>query len=73
MISTTYTVAGMSSPEDGRVVTDKVSAVEGIGAVAVELLPGGKAYLIIKHKDDVEPNRSAIEAAVRAAGSYRLI
>jgi len=72
MISTTYTVSGLTSAADVRAVRAKVSEVEGIGAVAVELVSGGESSLIIKHKDDVEPDHSAIEQAVRTAGDYTL-
>jgi len=48
----------------------KVSAVPGLGSVAVEIIPGGPSTLIVKHRDDVVPDRAAIEAAVRKAGDY---
>jgi len=72
MISTTYTVSGMTSHGDVRAVRAKVSEVEGIGAVAVELVSGGESSLIIKHKDGVVPDRAAIERAVGEAGDYAL-
>ena len=71
--STSYTVSGVATGDDARVVKDEVSGVRGIGAVAIELLPGGSAVLIIKHKGDVEPDRQAIAAAVRAAGDHTLV
>ena len=70
--STVYTVGGVASSDDARVVKDKVSGVPGIGAVAIEILPGGDARLFLKHTEGVEPDRSAIEAAVRAAGRFEL-
>lgn len=72
MISTTYTVSGMTSSDDVRAVRDKVSAVPDIGAVAVEIVPGARSTLILKHTDDVVPDRAAIEAALRQAGDYAL-
>lgn len=72
MISTTYTVSGMTSAADARAVKDKLSAVPGVGAVATVLMPGGGSTIILKHKDDVELDRSAVEAALRKAGGYRI-
>lgn len=72
MISTIYTVSGMTSAEDARVIKDSLSSVPGIGAIATELLPGGRSTLILKHKDDVELSRAAIEAALREAGDFTL-
>ena len=72
MISTTYRVGGMSTAEDARAVEDELSAVPGVGAVATEIAPGRDSLVILKHKDDVELDRSALEAAVRKAGPYTL-
>ncbi|CAM3569834.1 MULTISPECIES: hypothetical protein [Micrococcales] len=72
MISTIYTVAGMTTAEDARAIKDRLYLVAGIGAVATEIIPDGEARIILKHKDDVELNRSAIEAAVQEAGEYTL-
>lgn len=72
MISTDYRVTGMATAADARAVKDSLSAVPGIGAVATEIVPGGDSRVILKHKDDVELDRTAIEAAVRSAGDYTL-
>ncbi|MGV0837970.1 heavy-metal-associated domain-containing protein [Mycolicibacterium thermoresistibile] len=72
MISTTYRVDGMTTAADARAVKDALSAVPGIGAVATEIVHGGESKVILKHKDDVVPDRAAIEAAIRKAGRYRL-
>ncbi|WP_326548643.1 hypothetical protein QGN32_11255 [Mycolicibacterium sp. ND9-15] len=72
MISTTYRVGGMSTAEDARAVKDSLSAVPGIGAVATEIVPGGESVVILKHEEDVELDRSVLDAAVRKAGRYTL-
>lgn len=71
MISTTYVVGGMTTGDDVLAVKDKVSGVPGIGAVAAEVVPG-RSTLILKHKDDVVPDRAAIAAALAQAGDYTL-
>ena len=72
MISTTFVVVNMTSSDDVRVIRDEVSAVPGLGAVAAEVIPGNPSTLILKHRDDVVPDRAAIEAAVRKAGDFTL-
>ena len=72
MISTTYRVSGMETAEDARAIKDSLSTVPGIGAIATEIVPGGASTVILKHKDDVVLDRSAIEAALRRAGDYTL-
>ncbi|TDC70221.1 heavy-metal-associated domain-containing protein [Actinomadura sp. GC306] len=72
MISTTFRIAGMTTAADARAVKDRLSAVPDIGAVATELVPGGDALVILKHKDDVVLDRAALQAALRDAGDYTL-
>lgn len=72
MISTTFTITGMTTPADARAVKDRLSAVPGIGAVATEIVPGSGSRVILKHKEDVTLDRAAIGAAVREAGDYDL-
>ncbi len=72
MKSTTYTVVGMTTAEDARVVKDGLATVAGIGAIATEIVPGGGSVIILKHKDDVELDQDAIAAALRKAGGYAL-
>ncbi|KAA0917952.1 heavy-metal-associated domain-containing protein [Dietzia sp. ANT_WB102] len=73
MKSTIYLVSGMTCDRCARAIKDSVSTVTGVGGVAVEILPDGKSRLIFKHKDDVELDRSEVEAAVHRAGDYRLL
>lgn len=72
MISTIYTVVGMTTAEDARTIKDRLYLVAGIGAVATEIIPDGDSRIILKHKDNVELDRSTIEAAVQEAGDYTL-
>ncbi|GAA3514295.1 MULTISPECIES: hypothetical protein [Georgenia] len=72
MISTIYTVVGMTTAEDARTIKDSLYLVAGIGAVATEIIPDGDSRIILKHKDNVELDRSTIEAAVQEAGDYTL-
>ncbi|MCE4269250.1 heavy-metal-associated domain-containing protein [Rhodococcus globerulus] len=72
MKSTTYAVTGMTCDRCARAIKDKVSRVPGVGAVAVEILADSESRLILKHKDDVELERSDVEAAVHRAGDYHL-
>ena len=50
----------------------QVSAVPHIGVAAAEIGPGGESLVMLKHKDDVEPNRSELEEALRGAGGCTL-
>ncbi len=72
MISTTYTVLGMTTSADARAIKDSLSAVAGIGAVTTEIVPGGDSIVTLKHTDDVAPDRADIEAKLREAGDYAL-
>ncbi len=73
MKSTIYTVSGMTCDSCARAIKDNVSTVADVGGVAIEILTDGESRLILKHKDDVELERSAVEAAVHRAGDYRLV
>ena len=73
MKSTIYMVSGMTCDHCARAIKDSVSTVAGVGGVAVEIVADGESRLIFKHKDDVELDRSEVEAAVHRAGDYRLL
>lgn len=72
MKSTIYTVVGMVSSKDARIVKDSLYHLGTIGGVATEIVPGGDSRIILKHKDGVELDRAAIAAALRDAGHYTL-
>lgn len=72
MISTTYSLGGITSNDDVLQVRLRVSDVPHVGAVAIERVSDDEARMIIKHKDDVEPDREEIAAAVERAGGFTL-
>jgi copper chaperone CopZ len=72
MITTTFTVAGMDTPDDAQAVRNRLANVSGIGGIATEIRPSGEAVVILKHKEDVRLDRGAIATALREAGDYRL-
>lgn len=72
MISTTYTLSGIHSHDDVLDVRLSVSNVQDVGAVAIERLDDGEAHMIIKHKENVEIDRTALAKAVKKAGNYGL-
>lgn len=73
VVSTTFALSGLTDDDDVRAVTDAVSAVSGVGGVAVELVPGGGATMFVKHPADVELDRSVVEAALQTAGDYAML
>ncbi|MGC0142192.1 MULTISPECIES: hypothetical protein [unclassified Pseudactinotalea] len=72
MISTIYTLSGITSNDDVLAVRMSVSNVQDVGAVAFERLSGDETRMIIKHKDDVEIDKAALAKAVKDAGQYGL-
>lgn len=73
LTSTSFDLSGVTSGDDVREVTDEVSTVPGVGGVAIELTPGGAATMFVKHKVDVELDRTAINAAVQRAGRFTVV
>ena len=41
MTSTTYQVTGMTCEHCARAVTEEIESLDGVSAVAVDLVPGG--------------------------------
>lgn len=72
MKSTTYTVVGMTTAKDARIVKDSLYKLDDIGGVATEIFPGRDSLIILKCKDDIELDRESIAAALRDAGDYTL-
>jgi len=72
MKSTTYTIAGMTTAKDARIVKDSLYHLADIGGVATEIVPASDSLIILKHKDDIELDRATIAAALRDAGDYTL-
>ena len=70
MTSTTYQVTGMTCEHCVRAVTEELSAVDGVGAVAVTLVPGGESTVTVT--GDAPVAAEEIAAALDEAGAYRL-
>jgi copper ion binding protein len=63
MATSTWTVTGMTCAHCVQAVTEEVSAIEGVQAVAVELESG-----LVTVTADPEPTREQVAAAVDEAG-----
>ncbi|MDI2036419.1 heavy-metal-associated domain-containing protein [Paenarthrobacter nitroguajacolicus] len=63
-----YTLKGLTCGHCVRTVEKAVSALDGVAAASVELVPGGRARLVV----DGEVAASAIREAVSSAG-YALV
>lgn len=72
IVTTIYELEGVRTDEDTKKVKNLVYDVPDVGAVAFELTDA-KTTMFIKHTDDGPPDRAALEQAVSAAGSYRLL
>lgn len=72
IVTTIYELEGVRTDEDTKKVKNLVYDVPAVGAVAFEVTDA-KTTMFIKHTDDVTPDRAALEQAVSAAGSYRLL
>lgn len=72
MISTIFIVSGMNTSADARAIQGRLYQVSDVGGVATEIIPGGDSRIIIKHKDDVQLDRAALQAALQKAGNYTL-
>ena len=71
--TTAYELSGVGDDNDVNRVTDEMSTVPDVGAVAIEIAPGGGVTMFVKHKADVTLDRAAIDAAVRRAGKYAVV
>jgi copper chaperone CopZ len=70
MIIRAFDVVGMTCEHCVRAVTDEVSALPGVAAVTVDLVPQGKSRLRIE--SDRPLDATAVAAAVDEAG-YALV
>jgi copper chaperone len=70
MTSTTYQVTGMTCEHCTRAVTDEISVLDGVSAVTVDLVPGGRSAVTVT---SVSPlSAESLAAALDEAGDYRL-
>jgi copper chaperone len=70
MTSTTYQVTGMTCEHCTRAVTEEIGSLDGVSAVAVDLVPGGLSAVTVT--SDALLTAAAVAAALDEAGAYRL-
>ena len=70
MASTTYQVTGMTCEHCVRAVTGELRALDGVGGVTVELVPGGSSAVTVTSEAPLAAG--AVAAALDEAGDYRL-
>ena len=70
MASTTYQVTGMTCEHCVRAVTGELRALDGVGGVTVELVPGGSSAVTVTSEAPLPAG--AVAAALDEAGDYRL-
>jgi copper chaperone CopZ len=70
MTSTTYQVTGMTREHCVRAVTDEVGSLDGVTAVAVDLVPCGTSAVTVT--SDSRLSMQSLAAALDEAGDYRL-
>lgn len=70
MTATTYTVTGMTCEHCVHAVTEELTALGGVTAVNVELVPGGESKVTVT--SDAPLPDEAVSVALEEAGDYRL-
>jgi copper chaperone len=70
MTSTTYQVTGMTCEHCTRAVTDEISVLDGVSAVTVDLVPGGRSAVTVTSAPPL--SAESLAAALDEAGDYRL-
>lgn len=70
MTSTTYQVTGMTCEHCVRAVTEEIENLDGVSAVAVDLIPGGLSAVTVT--SDAPLATEAIAGALDEAGAYSL-
>jgi copper chaperone len=70
MTSTTYQVTGMTCEHCTRAVTDEISVLDGVSAVTVDLVPGGRSAVTVTSASPL--SAESLAAALDEAGDYRL-
>lgn len=66
MAQTTYLVDGMTCQHCVNSVTEEISAIPGVSAVTVDLVPGGASTVQVTSAAELD--RSVVAAAVDEAG-----
>jgi copper chaperone len=70
MTATTYAVTGMTCEHCVRAVSEELGRLDGVTAVAVDLVPDGESTVTVTSA--VPLAEQAVSAALDEAGDYRL-
>ncbi|HEX3957230.1 MAG TPA: heavy-metal-associated domain-containing protein [Trebonia sp.] len=70
MTSATYHVTGMTCEHCARAVTLELEALDGVGEVTVDLVPGGASAVTVVSAAPL--TLTDVEAALDEAGDYRV-
>ncbi len=76
IVATCFLVDGVEGDQDVKKAMQPlfdIFAAHGLGQATFEIVPGEPTRLWVKHKDDAEPSRELIDAALARAGDYRVI
>jgi len=71
MTATTYRVTGMTCEHCARAVSAELTAVPGVSAVQVDLVPGGASAVTVTSGAPLAAD--AVAAALDEAGGYQLL
>jgi copper chaperone len=70
MTATTYAVTGLTCEHCATAVSEELTRLDGVSAVSVELVPGGRSAVTVS--SDAPLPADAVAAALDEAGDYRL-
>ena len=70
MATTSYKVTGMSCEHCVNAVTSELRGLDGVSAVAVELVPNGVSLVTVTSAQPLADD--AVSAALDEAGGYRI-
>jgi copper chaperone len=70
MSTTSYKVTGMSCEHCVNAVTSELRGLDGVSAVAVELVPNGVSLVTVSSAQPLADD--AVSAALDEAGGYRI-
>jgi copper chaperone len=71
MTSTTYQVTGMTCAHCTHAVTEEIGSLDGVTAVTVDLVPGGRSAVTVASAFPLA--EESLAAALDEAGDYRLV
>ena len=70
MTASTYAVTGMTCEHCVRAVTEELTQLDGVTAVTVELVPGGRSQVTVTSEGPLPAGE--VSAALDEAGDYQL-